>query len=641
MGQRIHLNVTLFGGFLARMKDQSVLTQQTAGSKLISYLSLSRNMSATRAQLATLLWENSDEVSARRNLRQLLFRVRRELGQNWLGLISDSNIIRLDPSLVRTDVRKLLSELDQGKISTVLLETTSIHSDLLDPEKFEGTLSASWLHMVRRELENQLQQRLEPIMRGADPALAERAARALLLIDAADETAACTLMELYLRQGDLGRAMRVYANLWSHLDSEFGMEPGSITQELILRIKSEDSPLKTVSSTKPTNLKNTIYVEPAVVASMAKENAVKAELFRHEVITGLSNFRQFQIIDGTIQQESAQNILKLAFTSSSDSLRLVATLLETNTGVVLWSETFSNITDQWWQHQITIAGCLASACATSISASRVAEIEDQQTPQTALDNWLLGQTFMLEFRHSSDRRAKTCFQDCIKLAPKSSMGYSALSQLMNGQHLLGPSTQFSSERIRQSKQFANNAISLDPRDTRAHLSRAWASCLLKEFDQADASFSMARTLNTYDPWTVMSSALAAAFMGQQSLAAQLSEFFFLNRWIPTSSHWGYLTSVRFLAGEYEGAIESAENSVNAIHNVLGWQAAAQWHSGREEEAHQSWLQFEALLAQTSEPGTEFSRERILEWFLSAFPLRLERHQKALSDGVRGAIGQRH
>ena len=58
-----------------------------------------------------------------------------------------------------------------------------------------------------------------------DPQQAQRAARALLSLDPADEQAARYLMRAHDDRGETGRSLDIYASLWNHLDREYGQEP--------------------------------------------------------------------------------------------------------------------------------------------------------------------------------------------------------------------------------------------------------------------------------------------------------------------------------------------------------------------------------------------------------------------------------
>lgn len=637
-GQKLEL--TLIGGFTARIGSREVFENQTASRNFLSYLALAPKMTETRSKLATFLWENSDETRSRRNLRQQLFRIRSELGTDWPGLIIQRETVGLDPKYVKSDAAEINNTLRAGHVPESILRVPKIHERLLEQSNFRGEISASWVHLIRRTMENQLHSELERIMLTGDQSEIVRAARALLILDPADEAAACELMEIYWRRGENGRALRVYSDLWDHLDREFEIEPGAVAQDLVARIKmsSPENPQQAADRVPDNSksLKAEILVDAADLSGLTPEARAMAGLFRSDVISNLLKFRQFQVIDANVQKERSDYRLGVSFGQSNGGLRMTAKLVRQNDGVVVWSEGYDDLQTAWWARQISLAEDLAAACATSVSAARLAEIEQRSFAQDAFDKWLQGQSLMLGFRLENLADAEACFSDCIRMAPNSSFGFSALSQLYNGQHLRSPLVPPVKETFVRSKSLANKAIALDPLDSRAHLCRAWASCLLREYGQAQSSFSLALHCNRFDPWTVISSALGEAFSGHDDLAAELIAQFRERRWIPIPQHWGYIATIRFLQNDFRGCIEASERSEHVIQNVLGWQAAAYWHIGSQQSARDCWSEFRQFLQRENTGNSILTDTQIQEWFLTCFPIRSQQAIDRLAQGIKGA-----
>ena len=640
------LKINLIGRFFASIDGREFLTRQSASWNLLAYVALSPNMTVSRSRLATHLWEASDELHARRNLRQVLYRMRAELEPKSYSLISKRETVGLDPKLIQTDVDAILQTLVRGNVPEILISTSQIHLKLLDQRNFYGEMSSSWVHMVRREFENRLHSKLEAILFSTDEHEAVRAARAMLSLDPADETAAAKLIEMYWLKGETGRALGTYSELWNYLDLEFDTEPGPATQDIIVRVKTESPPRKlsgsAIAGSGNPSSKIDICINPATMIALSEQEKATAGLFRADVISNLLKFRQFQIIDATFQKTSAKYRLELKFMPSDQRLGMSAVLSAESDGIVAWSDSFADIAGGWWKHQRVLAAKLATACATTISSTRLAQIEEQLVVQGALDNWLMGQSLSLSFRTDNLEETEKCFSTCMKLAPKSSLGFGAMSQFYNGLHLMHPDIRPSVERFRKSKALANTAISLDPLDTKAHLCRAWASCLLREFNQASAGFSMALECNPNDPWTVASSALGVAFSGDSKRASELIASFECNRWILIPQHWGYVAPIRFLSGDFSGCIEAAENCGDATQNINGWKAAAYWHLGEPNSAHAAWAKFISYVLANQKTAIVNENTFTIEWFLSCFPIRSSHSTDLLRQGIVGAAAyQRH
>ena len=77
---------------------------------LLAFLARRTPAAATRAELASLLWEDRADAKARQSLRQALLDLKRALGD---GLIFDGDSVRLEAGL-RLDARAFEEELARG-----------------------------------------------------------------------------------------------------------------------------------------------------------------------------------------------------------------------------------------------------------------------------------------------------------------------------------------------------------------------------------------------------------------------------------------------------------------------------------------------------------------------------------------------
>ena len=103
----VRLSLTLLGGFEARLDaDRALRLSIKKGQALLAYLAMPPGKPHLRDKLATLLWGDLPERSARKGLCQTLFMLGRLLGEaNPLRL--EGEAVALDPVLVATDVAEL------------------------------------------------------------------------------------------------------------------------------------------------------------------------------------------------------------------------------------------------------------------------------------------------------------------------------------------------------------------------------------------------------------------------------------------------------------------------------------------------------------------------------------------------------
>lgn len=94
--------------------------------------------------------------------------------------------------------------------------------------------------------------------------------------------------------------------------------------------------------------------------------------------------------------------------------------------------------------------------------------------------------------------------------------------------------------------------------------------------------------NPNDIWTILSSALGAAFCGEAEQAQQLAEQFQSDAWNLLPPHWGCLATIDFVLGDHVGCVTKADLAGKAIINIPAWKATALKALQRPEEAAQEW-----------------------------------------------------
>ncbi|MDU9003675.1 AfsR/SARP family transcriptional regulator [Sedimentitalea todarodis] len=631
-----NLRLHLFGRFRVTLAGEEIPVRSASARAILAYLAVCKNHSEDRGRLAATIWESSVDARARQNLRQALHALSRPDTPLAPVLRADRTRVALEPDFVETDVRLLLQEIDAGHVRDELIHGALRPDYLLAAEPVRGELFDSWLRLLRQDMENRLRERLAKLMEQPDPTSARRAADALLALDPADEQAVRFLIQYHHTNGQTAQALRTYEALWTYLEEEFDAEPGHETIALIARIKAQEpTPAMDMQTNPAQHLR--IGLTPVTAGGSSYATGV-ACLFRAELMATLLRFRAFEIVDLSIASAPVDYALDVSIGGDERELLLLAVLKRSSDGAALWSDRWTELTDHWLQTQAAIVSRLASSLSIYVSLTRIQELRRTEFGASAFDDWLIGNQHLDEFRAEGRAAAARCFKRVIEKAPEASMGYSSLARLMNAMHLMQPCMFRQKETHRESKRLASKAVALDPLDARAHLHRAWACCLLGEYDQASAGFAMARQCNPNDPWTMLSSGLGAAFSDELPLATELSQRVIREGWTTAPFQWGFHMPIRFLAGDYEGCVTAAENAGTAILNVPAWKAAALWHLGRRAEAQTSWAEFEMLSRSHSTDSTKPSSQTICEWYLSCFPVRNSTQRRKMAEGAAGAAG---
>lgn len=632
----VKLRLHLFGRFRVTLAGKEIPIRSASARAILAYLAMCKTHSENRGRLAATIWESSEDARARQNLRQVLHALSRPEGPLASVIRADRTSVALVPEFIETDAGLLLKEMEVGKIRDDLVHGALRPDHLLAAEPSRGELFGSWLCLLRQDMENRMREGLTTLLEQPDQMIARRAAVALLALDPADEQAVRFLIRYYHANGQTAQALRTYERLWTYLAEEFDAEPGNETIALIARIKlQEQAPAADTQANPVQHLR--IGLTPVTAGGSSYATGV-AVLFRAELMATLLRFRAFEIVDLSIASAPVDYALDVSIGGDERELLLLALLKRNSDGAALWSDRWTELTDHWLQTQAAIVSRLASSLSIYVSLTRIQELRRTKFGASEFDDWLMGNQHLDEFRAEGRTAAARCFKRVIEKAPEASMGYSSLARLMNSMHLMQPCMFRQKETHLESKRLASKAVALDPLDARAHLHRAWACCLLGEYDQASAGYAMARQCNPNDPWTMLSSGLGAAFSDEQPLAVELSERVIREGWTTAPFQWGFHMPIRFLGGDYEGCVTAAENAGTAILNVPAWKAAALWQLGRRAEAQASWAEFEALSRTHASGDSTPSSQSICAWYLSCFPIRNGTQRRKMAEGAAGAAG---
>lgn len=629
------LTLRLLGGVRLEQAGSEIGAPRGATRRALAYLALQPDLGETRSRLAAMLWEDCDQSRALRNLRQLLYAARRELGPGGGVLIAEPDRVRLDARLVITDVEAILSTLEGGRVPDVLVRGGALSERLIADVDTSGELYGSWAAIARREVEARMRSALLAIARRADAADRGRAAEVLLCQDRGDEEAARLLIAEHARASNLGSALAVYRDLWDHLDAEYGQEPDAATQDLVARIKTAETPMPAA----PAQSRCVIRVARPTVADGDQEATAVARFFRADLIASLARFREFAVIDAETMEAPGDYELRCAASVWEGQLSMSVHLSQTSDGTVLLGHRIGDPLPAWQARQSEITGGIAAVCQASISRGRLRQMERQSSDPRAVDLWIMGQTQFYQFRPRSWERARACYERCMAIDPDFSHGYWGLAQLLNSRHLAVPGALPDPDMLEEARCLANKAIALDPEDARAHLARAWSATMRREFDQAAVHYGLAQRCNPDDPWTPVSSACGTAFAGRTKEAADLATLSLGPDRVATPQALGFHATIRYLAGDYEGCVAAAADAGEILMNVAGWQAAALVRLGRIDAAAKAWrrLQSEAEKHWTA-PGPA-TAEAVLSWFCRSFPIASEASRADLADAA--GIAARH
>lgn len=209
---------------------------------LLAYLAAAGERPVRRDKIVALLWPERDEERGRHSLSQLVWALRRELGE--AAIMGGVDELRLDPALVQSDVRELRTALEGGAPERAV----SIYAGpFLDGFFIDGAPEFDrWMEAERSDLAAAMGAALEALATraaaAADHAAAARWWRRRSALEPLDARVTLALMEALSAAGDRAAAIRharVHAEL---LRAELDAEPDPAVEAYAGRLRLAPPP---------------------------------------------------------------------------------------------------------------------------------------------------------------------------------------------------------------------------------------------------------------------------------------------------------------------------------------------------------------------------------------------------------------
>ncbi len=660
------LRISLIGDVSVSLAGETVDMKSKKLSAILGYISLNNSFAETREHIVGLFWSESDEARARGSLRQSLRRLRCVLKEaGFDGLHTDKTKISLDPQLVDIDVWNVVSQAEKHQVDSALLHTQRYTEKLLEGHEDTDPGFRVWILAFRQSLHERLMRALEEGLASNSQADASknRIAEAIVNLDPTHELACRFLMHSRASAGDISGALKTYNALWNLLDEEYDMEPTVATMELVAKIKAGDIAQQDCSGVGSQTASNVVspfcnreqapvlpalserpvlIVEPFVTETMPAERNHFVQGFRHTLIACLVRFREWRISEKDSVSNDAGDInpkysVRTTASMSEASAYIVITLKDLRSESYVWSDRFELQVENWWEMQNRVVRRITTALNIHLSAERLSQITNGPSlPAQLHDQWLRGQSLILNFSPQNWQEASDIFRSVIDEAPRFAPAYSSLVQLGNTAHIAQPGVFRTKPQHDQNLELAKTAVALDPIDSRAQLCLAWAYAFSGRYDLAKMHFDLAIDLNDHDPWTLISAGQGHAFLGDKDRAKPLCDKALDSTLLPNQSHWGYHAGVRFFRGDYHGALDAAKRSGDSLVNNGAWRAASYYHLGEEERAREEASRCLKFVRNRWHSDSKPTDGDIASWILQLFPIRHKSDWQHLKTGLGGA-----
>jgi class 3 adenylate cyclase/DNA-binding SARP family transcriptional activator len=627
------------------------LTPKSAKARaLIGYLALNEHFKEVRERVAGLLWSDQASEKAGSSLKALIKQVRmvfERAGSNAFRPSVDD--VGLMPSAVEVDLLRLSHNLTEGTVAPELIEGRIAPEHIMAGLDGIDRAFAAWLRVARQRWRDRLADQLEDSLdRFNNDALASKhAALALLNLDPTHEKACRVLMQRYAADGKVPAALRVFQTLREVLARDFEIEPSPETIEIVRIIRSERPPAIEAAPQgvrrEPKKIEErlpVIEVSPFLGRSAPSRDDHLFEGFRREIVACLIRFRDWVIIEGQSSPAATEATAKIDYrleahaSAAPGETSIAITLVDATTNRFVWSDRFSIALQEWPSIHANIARRIAACLDIYLSAERVSgRATRADVSLEAYDMWLRGENLLTRWHPEAEAEAEQLFNGVIARMPRFAPAYASLASIYNVRHLVIAGFFRKPELEARALKLAQQAVELDPLDTRAHLTLAWSYTMAGRYEQADIHYDLAFDLNPNNPKTLISCAHGLAYTGRVGRASEFARLALSLTPVVAPYQWGYLAGIRFICGDYGGCITAAGMATGSLLDIGIWRAAGLAHLGRIDDARRSGEEF--LASAREQWGAAVPDDAtIVAWVVHGFPIKEPDRRKRLVEGLR-------
>ncbi len=218
---------------------------------------------------------------------------------------------------------------------------------------------------------------------------------------------------------------------------------------------------------------------------------------------------------------NATAILEGSVRKKEDQLRISVQLVDTSSGLTLWSERYDCELENVFVLQDSIAQNITKALKVKLLPEQEHCVQNRQTDNVeAYDYYLKGRQYYYQFSNKSILTALKMFKEAIKIDEKYALAYCGLADCYAYLYIHNEKTK---ENLDKASRASKLAIKLGPMLAETHTSKGVVLMLKKRFEQAEARFEKAIAINSYlfDAW--FHYAKVCSFQGKLDKAARLFE----------------------------------------------------------------------------------------------------------------------
>lgn len=621
----------------------------TQTSALLGYLALSPTHRERYAKVASVLWPDREPSTRMRSFVGTRRRLFARLQSAFPDLLVGKNArIGLNESFSETNLDRALSGLRIGRVATDLLERANWPAEILEGFEANNHVYASWLEVIRSTWRERILSELTNLIARGRPGdeSCHDAARAILVLEPTNEFASTARIRYLGLSGNRVSALEEYDRLSDCLATAHGLSP-SDQVEVVRRelLSGSRRPAEADDQELPMPQKRLLRLSVENFFAPEDVDTHRVDGFRIELISNLARFREWSVIEGVFpeKKDDLSGTIRNAYGIGGrlfDEGRFNLYLRDHRDGRVIWSGDFTLNPINWVASQRAAIGRIAAQLDTYISADRLAQIVGEVKSLPVIhDQWLLAEQIFARWTPEAADEAEAILRTIAIQDPTFAPALSSLASFRNVRHIIRPGLSRDADKAQEAYDLAQRAVELDPLDARNQSALAWTAALTGAYDRAAVHFELAVDLNPNSQSTLISCAMAYAFIGQADRGEALVDHVLRIAPMLSDYQWCYVAAVHFLAGRYEDALKAAQMSGDRIVDNQGWLSATLVQLDRVDEARSALDRLIDEVRLVWAGNDSPTAEAVFDWFADAYPLRnssdRDRLVNSLAEALRG------
>jgi TolB-like protein/tetratricopeptide (TPR) repeat protein len=508
--------LSLLGGFDLRGPAGPIYLPSKKLTGLLAFLACTAPQAHSRDELMTLFWGSHFEPQARQNLRQAFTRLRRVLGET--ALISSGETVALRSNVMACDVARFELLVAEGSRDALTVAMGLYKGPLLANLAIPEEAWSDWLAVQRQRLEvlalDGMVKLGEQALEAGNHEQALGVANRAIAVSSLREDAHRLVMRALAAGGRRADALKHYEDLKALLKGELALEPDADTRSLAAELRAPHA-ARSASHTRPASSSErsevaavplplpdqpSIAVLPFANMSGDPEQAYFADGMVDDILMGLSRVRWLFVIArqssfvykvrvADVQQIGRElgvrYVLEGSVRKSGNRVRIVAQLVDTESGAHIWADRFEGDLRDIFALQDEITERIVSAVEMSVQDAEIRRARAKPTENlTAYDLYLRALPAYFGPTELDYRRTQALLGEAVSGDPEYAEALGTLTDSV----ALGTLQGFQESWVRgvdRSCQLAERALAAGPDNSTCVVSAAFAYGVLSyQFDGA-------------------------------------------------------------------------------------------------------------------------------------------------------------